>query len=76
MPIFYVSKALIDLETRYLDTEKNALALVVAARKLRPYFQSHIDLVYTKAPLRQILQNPECSGRLEKWSVELSELDI
>ena len=32
--VLYVSKALIDLETRYPDTEKIALALVVAARKL------------------------------------------
>ncbi|KAL5580895.1 hypothetical protein UlMin_013337 [Ulmus minor] len=38
LPVFYVSKALIDPETRYLDTEKIMLALVVAARKLRPYF--------------------------------------
>ena len=36
--VFYVSKALTDLETRYPDTEKISLALVVAARKLRPYF--------------------------------------
>ncbi|KAL5576126.1 hypothetical protein UlMin_017825 [Ulmus minor] len=76
LPVFYVSKALIDPETRYPDTEKIALALVVAARKLRPYFQSHTILVHTKAPLRQILQNPECSGRLAKWSVELSKFDI
>ena len=34
LPVFYVSKALIDPETRYPDTEKIALALVVAARKL------------------------------------------
>ena len=76
LPVFYVSKGLIDPETRYPDTEKIALALVVIARKLRPYFQSHTVLVHTKAPLRQILQNPKCSGRLAKWSVELSEFDI
>ena len=29
-----------------------------------------------KAPLRQILQNLECSGRLTKWAIELSEFDI
>ena len=67
--VFYVSKALIDSETRYPDTEKIALALVVAARKLQPYFQFHTVLVHTKAPFRQILQNPECFGRLAKWSV-------
>ena len=37
-PIYYVSKALQDAKTRYPEIEKLALALVVAARKLRPYF--------------------------------------
>ena len=52
--VFYVSKALIDPNTKYPDTEKIALALVVAARKLRPYFQSHTILVNTKAPLGKL----------------------
>ena len=37
-PIYYVSKSLLDAETRYSQLEKLALALVTAARKLRPYF--------------------------------------
>ena len=37
-PIYYVSKALQDTKTRYSDIKKLALALVIAARKLRPYF--------------------------------------
>ena len=76
LPVFYVSRALLDPETRYPEAEKVALALMTAARKLRPYFQSHAILVYTKAPLRQVLQSPECSGRLAKWAIELSEFDI
>ncbi|KAL5537740.1 hypothetical protein UlMin_045713 [Ulmus minor] len=76
LPVFYVSRALLDPETRYPEVEKVALALMTAARKLRPYFQAHTILVYIKAPLRQILQNPECSGRLAKWAIELSEFDI
>ena len=76
LPIFYISRALLDLETRYPYTEKIALALIVAAQKLCPYFQAHAILVYTKAPLMQILQNLECSGRLAKWAIELIEFDI
>ena len=33
-PIYYVSKALQDAETRYSEIEKFTLALVIAARKL------------------------------------------
>ena len=52
LPVFYVSHALLDPETRYLEAEKIALALITAARRLRPYFQAHAILVYTKALLR------------------------
>ena len=46
-PIYYVSKAFQDGETRYSEIEKLALALFIAAIKLRPYFQAHIILVPT-----------------------------
>ncbi|KAK0593489.1 hypothetical protein LWI29_037564 [Acer saccharum] len=37
-PVYYVSKTLLDAETRYSRLEKLAIAFVMAARKLRPYF--------------------------------------
>ncbi|XP_057803713.1 uncharacterized protein LOC131019046 [Salvia miltiorrhiza] len=75
-PIYYVSKSLLDAETRYSQLEKPALALVHAARKLRPYFQCHSIVVATTYPLKAILHKPELFGRLTKWAVELSEYDI
>ncbi|KAL0453044.1 UNVERIFIED_CONTAM: hypothetical protein Slati_1282500 [Sesamum latifolium] len=53
-----------------------ALALVVTARRLRPYFLSHPIGVKTNTLLRQTLGKPDTSGRLVKWAVELSEYDI
>ncbi|KAK3035677.1 hypothetical protein RJ639_032549 [Escallonia herrerae] len=70
-PIYYISKVLQDVETRYPRIDKVALALVTSARKLRTYFQSH-----TIVPLGKVLQNPDASGRLVNWSVELDEFDI
>nr|XP_027075928.1 uncharacterized protein LOC113699782 [Coffea arabica] len=75
-PIYYVSRALQGPETRYTLAEKLVLALVHAARKLRPYFQAHSIVVMTDQPLRQILTKPEVSGRMTKWAVELAEHDI
>ncbi|KAL5576836.1 hypothetical protein UlMin_018535 [Ulmus minor] len=75
-PIYYTSKSLLDAETRYPEIEKLALALMVAARKLRPYFQAHTIVILTKFPLKQVFQKPEASGRLAKWSIELGEFDI
>ncbi|KAM2646308.1 hypothetical protein EV1_019738 [Malus domestica] len=60
-PVYYASKALQDAETRYSNIEKLALALVMSARKLRPYFQAHSIIVLTNHSLRQILQSPDTS---------------
>ncbi|KAK3002375.1 hypothetical protein RJ639_022536 [Escallonia herrerae] len=75
-PVYYISKVLQDMETRYPRIDKLALALVTSARKLRPYFQSHTIVVLTDQPLGKVLQNPDVSGRLVNWSVELGEFDI
>ena len=37
-PVYYISKKLVDVETRYLPLEKLVLALVHAMRKLPHYF--------------------------------------
>ncbi|CAL2266627.1 unnamed protein product [Prunus armeniaca] len=76
LPIFYVSKALQSAELRYPPLEQLALALVVSARNLRPYFQAHEITILTNQPLRQVLQKPETFGRLVKWAIELVEFDI
>ena len=74
--IYYVSRSLVDAKTRYPVMEKLALAVVTAARKLRPYFQSHSITVMTSQPLQTVLHSPSQSGRLAKWEIELSEYDI
>ncbi|XP_048432389.1 uncharacterized protein LOC125473522 [Pyrus x bretschneideri] len=75
-PVYYSSKALQDAETRYSNIEKLALALVMSARKLCPYFQAHSIIVFTNHPLRQILQSPDTSGRMIKWAIALGKFDI
>ncbi|KAL0328103.1 UNVERIFIED_CONTAM: hypothetical protein Scaly_2242900 [Sesamum calycinum] len=54
-------------EKNYLLIEKYALALIVIARKLRPYFQSHAITMLTDQPLKQVLTKPDALGRLGKW---------
>ena len=56
--------------------EKLILELVIAARKLRPYFQAHTIEVPTEYPMKQVLHKLETSRRLMKWALELSEFDI
>ncbi|GAV64087.1 hypothetical protein CFOL_v3_07605 [Cephalotus follicularis] len=71
-----MSKALNDAEGRYPEVEKYAHALIIAARKLRPYFQANTIKALTDKPLRQVLPKPDVSSILIKWSVELGEYDI
>ena len=56
--------------------EKLILALVTAARKLRPYFQTHTIEVPIEYLMKQALHRPETSGSLKKWAIELTEFDI
>ena len=75
-PVFFVSKSLADAETRYNHLEQATLALRIAAKKLRPYFQAHPIVVLTNLPLRSTIHKPDLSGRMARWAVELSEYDI
>ncbi|XP_073152352.1 uncharacterized protein [Henckelia pumila] len=76
LPVYFVSHALKGAELNYMTQEKLALALVITARKLRPYFLSHPITVLTNSALGKIAANPDVSGRLIKWITELSEYEI
>lgn len=75
-PIYYISKAMVDVETRYSKMEQTALALRCAAQKLCPYFQAHQIIVLTNQPLKSILHKLDLSGRMLKWAIDLSEYGI
>ena len=42
----------------------------MASRKLRQYFQGHPIIVVSSAPLGDIIQNREATGRVAKWAIE------
>ena len=67
---------MLDAETRYTNMEKLAYTLILASRKLRPYFQAHQIEVRTSYPLKQVMHRPKTSGRMLKWTIELSQFDI
>ncbi|XP_042460696.1 uncharacterized protein LOC122044241 [Zingiber officinale] len=71
-----LAKPITDAESRYTGLEKLTFALVLAARRLRSYFLAHTIIVMTNSPLSRILLNPEASGRMIKWTTELSEFNI
>ena len=74
-PVYYISKALLDAETRYPEIERLSLALFMSARKLHPYFQAHPMVLRTGNPVEKALQK-ETSARMAVLSQELGEYDI
>ena len=75
-PVYYVSKSLQEVETRYLPLEKAVLAIVHAIRKLPYYFQAHTVVVPTQLPLQALLRKSDYTGRIAKWETKLGAYDI
>lgn len=73
IPIYYTSRVIEGAEDNYSEIEKLGLALVTAARKLRPYFLSHTIVVRTNNTLKATLVKIKASGRMLKWAVELGQ---
>ena len=74
--VYFVSKALSEVETRYIDFKRVVLALRMISKKLRSYFQAHTKIVLISSPIRAIFHKPDVSGRLLMWAIELNEFDI
>ena len=74
--VFFVNKYLANAETKYRRLEQAALALWIAAKKLRPYFQALPIVVLTDLPLRSIIHKHDLSGRMARWAIKLSEYGI
>ncbi|XP_014492237.1 uncharacterized protein LOC106754694 [Vigna radiata var. radiata] len=74
--IYFVSRTLQGAEERYSQVEKVTLTLLTAARRLRPYFQSHQVIIRTNHPVARILRKPDLAGRMVSWSIELFEFGL
>ena len=74
--MYYASWALRGAEERYPPMEKLTFALVMAAHKLKPYFQAHKVIVLTDKPLQWAMSNPKTASQLVLKAIELSEFDI
>src|SRR3954466_14503585 len=69
-PVYYVSEVLILSKQHYPHWQKLVLGVFMASRKLKHYFQEHPITVVRSAPLADIIQNREATGRIAKWAIE------
>jgi hypothetical protein len=75
-PVYFISTVLRDVRERYTMQQKLLYTLLIASRKLRHYFQGHPVKVVTDHPLETILRNPNVTGRVAEWAVELQPFEI
>ena len=75
-PVYFISEVFSASTQRYPHYQKLAYGVFYAARKLRHYFQEHSVTVVSKAPLGDIINNADATGRVAKWGIELAAFDI
>jgi hypothetical protein len=72
IPVYFTSEALSGSKIFYSEVEKIAYAVIMAARKLRHYFEGHRIRVIANQPLNDLFTNRVASTRIIKWGAKLS----
>ena len=75
-PDYYTGQAFQREKANYPRMEKIAFALLVASKKLRPYFQAHSIVVMTDQPIRKMMNKIDAAGQLIQLAIELGQFDI
>ena len=68
-PVYYVSEVLIESKQRYPHWQKSVYGVFITSRKLKQYFLGHPITMVSSAPLGDIIQNREATGRVAKWAL-------
>ena len=69
--MYFISEVLSYSKTRCPQIQKLLYVVLIAKRKLRHYFESHLVTVVTSIPLDEVIQNRDAIGRIAKWALEL-----
>src|SRR3954465_945015 len=70
--VYYLSEVLSTSKQNYPHYQKMAYGVYMSAKKLKHYFEEHPIKVICEAPIADILNNKDASGRIAKWAIELS----
>jgi hypothetical protein len=71
--VYFMSEILIGSKRFYSEMEKICYVVIMSARKLQHYFETHTIKVLTNQSLNNIFGDRDSSSRISKWAAELSE---
>jgi ribonuclease HI len=74
--VYFISTVLRDAREHYPKQPKLLLALLMASRKLRHYFQGHPIKVISSYPLEQVLHSPNAAGRVTECNIVLQAFQL
>jgi len=75
--IYYLSRVLNDVETRYSPVEKLCLCLYFSCSKLKQYIKPVVVYVYSHFDvIKHMLSKPILHSRVGKWALALSEYSL
>ncbi|CAN6704646.1 unnamed protein product [Malus baccata var. baccata] len=75
--IYYLSRILTEVETRYSPVERLCLALYFTASKLRHYMlPCHVHIIAKTDVIKYMLSKPMLTGRIGKWILALSKFSF
>jgi hypothetical protein len=75
--VYFVSRRILDTETRYSAVERLCLCLYFSCTKLRPYLlNAECTVVCKDDVVKYMLSLPILKGRIGKWILALSEFDL
>ena len=75
--VAYISRKLLDPETRYSAIEKLCLCVYYSCTKFRHYLLTAECVVVSKFDvIKHMLSMPILNGRISKWALALSEFDL
>ncbi|KAL3689796.1 hypothetical protein R1sor_016105 [Riccia sorocarpa] len=77
LPIYFASRTLNKNERDYTTTEREALAMVYAVKKFKPYLQGNKFIFFVDhQALTYLVNKVEITGRIARWLLLLQEFDF
>nr|XP_023878044.1 uncharacterized protein LOC111990504 [Quercus suber] len=75
-PVYYISRALKDVETRYLRVERACLSIVYASQTLHYFLAYKVWLMTKSYAIKALLQQPILFGRIFQCLLQFSQYDL